>query len=159
MKLVITDEAKNQLDREQCETITGHAELGATQSCLCGLKSYKPFPCRWCGVTPEEAYAEATPDRKEGFFCPTPSCPAFSNVVSLETWQGGHRHHQAVAKIPEDEPIFVLRGQDQLATAGVAQWITMAERKGVNHAKVTSAGDDLKAFNAFKQTHHTKLPD
>ena len=61
-----------------------------------------------------------------------------------------------IDKINPDEPVFVLRGQDQLAVHVLTNWIHRAEDKGVNPAKVADA---RRLLEKFKQYGPKKLPD
>lgn len=44
-----------------------------------------------------------------------------------------------IARIPDDEPVFILRGQDQLAEEVVNFWADLAERAEVRSGKVADA--------------------
>ncbi len=65
------------------------------------------------------------------------------------------------AKIPEDEPVFILRGKDLLTVKRVAAWIQEAAEVGVNQDKVQSARLHLEEIRKFQKEHPTrcKLPD
>ena len=60
------------------------------------------------------------------------------------------------AKIPDDEPICVLRGQDVLASASVDLWASDAETAKVNPEKVAGARAIAEAMRAWKPQ---RLPD
>jgi hypothetical protein len=61
-----------------------------------------------------------------------------------------------LAKAAEDEPLFVLRGQDKLAPALVEMWASMAELHGAPRRKVAHA----RALAADMRDWPTrKLPD
>lgn len=55
-----------------------------------------------------------------------------------------------------DEPIFVLRAQDELAWAVVTDWAILAQKRGVSEAKVQEAFDLAEAMKAWPTK---KLPD
>jgi len=63
---------------------------------------------------------------------------------------------QSIARIPDDEPIFILRGQDKLAAAVVRFWADRAEQAGVRSGKVMGARDCADAMDAWPVK---KLPD
>ncbi|MEP6916185.1 MAG: hypothetical protein ABJC89_11090 [Acidobacteriota bacterium] len=56
----------------------------------------------------------------------------------------------------DDEPIFVLRAQDQLAADVVRQWADAAERAGCAHEKVVEARAVADVMEAWPTR---KLPD
>ena len=64
-------------------------------------------------------------------------------------------------KIPEDEPVFILRGQDLLILDRVADWIADAVQQGVNSEKVQRAREHFNAIRMFQLEHpeRCKLPD
>ncbi len=68
-----------------------------------------------------------------------------------ETWQ----------KIPDDEPVFILRGKDLLAPSIVVDWIEKAEEANVNSDKIQRAWEHYKAMIEFQAQHpsHCKIPD
>lgn len=43
-------------------------------------------------------------------------------------------------KIPEDEPVFLLRGQDKVAASAVRYWAVLAYRMGAKPDIVDAAG-------------------
>lgn len=63
---------------------------------------------------------------------------------------------QAIAKIPDDEPIFILRAQDALAAEMVERWAIHARAASVDHDKV------MGAFAIAEEMLHwpkRKMPD
>ncbi|OGT55077.1 MAG: hypothetical protein A3E01_10125 [Gammaproteobacteria bacterium RIFCSPHIGHO2_12_FULL_63_22] len=58
--------------------------------------------------------------------------------------------------IPEDEPLFLLRGRDPLAPPIVAGWATDAFNAGVGEAKVEGA---RAVAHAMADYHLQRLPD
>jgi hypothetical protein len=63
--------------------------------------------------------------------------------------------------IPDDEPVFVIRGQDLLAARAVAHWMDMAAEKGVNDTKLAAVAQHLKAIVDFQGMYpeRCKVPD
>lgn len=159
-------------DIKQCEMTTNHAQLPGKTSCWCGYKQYetvlepaKPLTeeekivnnlprCPWCQVPPE--LASIAPQE---VFCPTEGCPAFSNVVSVEKWCAMSVHHNEVSMIPADEPVFILRAQDQLSLVPAWTWVDLAEKKNVNAEKVTAAAKRASEMDAYQRAEKSKLPD
>jgi hypothetical protein len=64
-------------------------------------------------------------------------------------------------KIPDDEPVFILRGKDLLATDVVREWIVAARRNDVNPDKIARAKEHLNAIDQFQGAHpeRCKIPD
>ena len=62
-------------------------------------------------------------------------------------------------KIPEDEPVFLLRGQDPLAPRLLKIWANELARQGgdVNMCKMVS--EHSNAMIAWQKTHPTHIPD
>lgn len=59
-------------------------------------------------------------------------------------------------RIPGDEPIFILRGQDATAPTFVEAWADSAERYGVNPEKVAAARACAAKMRAWR---NRKTPD
>ncbi len=64
-------------------------------------------------------------------------------------------------RIPDDEPVFILRGKDLLAPETVYQWVRIAELNKVNADKVQRAREHMRAMTDFQRDHpaRCKLPD
>lgn len=64
-------------------------------------------------------------------------------------------------KIPEDEPVFLLRGQDKLAPSTVRFWAKEADLSGVNYEMVEAARSQANAMLSWQTSpaHLGKLPD
>ena len=65
-------------------------------------------------------------------------------------------------RIPDDEPVFILRAQDRLAAETVAYWIWLAKCRGVNADKIRHAQlEHLEEMWVFQRSnpHRMKLPD
>lgn len=62
----------------------------------------------------------------------------------------------ALARIPEGEPLFLLRGQDALAEDAVRHWGARALVKGVDPSKCQGA---LEIADQMKAWPDKKLPD
>ena len=58
--------------------------------------------------------------------------------------------------IPEDEPVFLLRAQDENAAALVYLWAEMAERGGVDPVMIRLADAQAKKMRAWRKH---KKPD
>lgn len=110
--------------------------------------------CGWCGKPP--TVANISPME---LCCATEGCPAFSNVVSAERWSQRGIHEMEVMHIPAEEPIFIMRGQDQLAMVPIYTWIDLAEKKNIPEAKQEAALKRANEMDAFQRTEKSKLPD
>ena len=62
-------------------------------------------------------------------------------------------------KIPEDEPVFLLRAQDKTAPAVVVHWALQAQLVGAEKEVVDSALDQAKAMSKWQREHGMKTPD
>lgn len=63
---------------------------------------------------------------------------------------------ETLKKVGDDEPIFVLRAQDELAAQVVMFWAALARNRLVNHEKVLEA--ELCA-NKMREWKNKKVPD
>jgi hypothetical protein len=64
-------------------------------------------------------------------------------------------------KIPADEPVFVLRGQDQAAPHAVLAWAKSADLMGAPSEKVKEAHDkgmDMAHWQ-YENPNRVKVPD
>jgi hypothetical protein len=63
--------------------------------------------------------------------------------------------------IPDDEPVFVIRGKDLLAIKVVRKWIAEAFKAGVNLEKMEAVQLHLQAIIDFQRDHpeRCKIPD
>lgn len=66
-----------------------------------------------------------------------------------------------LAKAADDEPIWVLRGQDETTPFIIRAWAAHAEAMGVPRAKVEQAREDAKDIEAWQYQNpgRVKLPD
>jgi len=61
--------------------------------------------------------------------------------------------------IPEDEPVFLLRGQDVLASDTIYFWADAAEKAGVDSKMVEAARNHAVAMDIWQAKHFSKVPD
>jgi len=63
--------------------------------------------------------------------------------------------------IPDDEPVFILRGQDMLVIPVIEEWMRRASKEHVNSDKLAKVNDHLNAIRLFQVEHpeRCKLPD
>lgn len=62
-------------------------------------------------------------------------------------------------KIPEDEPVFLIRGQDLAAFAAINSWIAAAEILGVDAAMVDRVKAHVVLIRQWQIEHGSKVPD
>lgn len=62
-------------------------------------------------------------------------------------------------KIPDDEPVFILRGQDRAAPAAVRAWAAKAEELGADHAIVDLARRQAYDMEEWQERIAVKTPD
>jgi hypothetical protein len=61
--------------------------------------------------------------------------------------------------IPEDEPVFLLRGQDKVAPAAVGFWAFMASKEGAKKDIIDAALKQSDAMFDWQKKHNIKVPD
>lgn len=63
--------------------------------------------------------------------------------------------------IPDDEPVFILRGKDKLAMQVVKVWMDLAREAGVNQGKMIRVREHFEAMERFSDEHpdRMKIPD
>lgn len=62
-------------------------------------------------------------------------------------------------KIPEDEPVFLLRAQDVTAPFLVEEWAHRAVRYGAESNIVEAAKLQVLAMREWQKEHGMKIPD
>lgn len=65
----------------------------------------------------------------------------------------------ASGKIPDDEPVFLLRAQDIVAPNIVRQWASLALVNGVDRAMVDRALAHADRMQEWQRVHGRKIPD
>jgi hypothetical protein len=67
----------------------------------------------------------------------------------------------AIAKIPEDEPVFCIFGRDTLAIPVILAWIDQAILMNVSTKKILRVTDHLQAIYDFQRDNPDRvhLPD
>lgn len=61
--------------------------------------------------------------------------------------------------IPQDEPVFLIRGQDKSGPHTVRTWAANAEQMGCDPAIVAHAREHAKLMEAWQLCHGSKVPD
>lgn len=61
--------------------------------------------------------------------------------------------------IPENEPVFLIRGQDVLSASAVGAWADLAELEGASPRIVASARRQATLMEKWQAEHGAKIPD
>ncbi len=61
--------------------------------------------------------------------------------------------------IPEDEPVFLIRGQDLVAPLVVREWAKLARLAGASNEIVQAAYRQAEAMIEWQDSHKRKVPD
>lgn len=61
--------------------------------------------------------------------------------------------------IPEDEPVFLVRGQDKAAPATLRAWAEEAGRLGANIDIIALVRQHVDAMEAWQRDQAAKVPD
>lgn len=69
---------------------------------------------------------------------------------------GYKKDDATLAKVGDDEPIFVLRAQDKFAASTIRYWAERAESAGAPREKIIEALDHAEVMEAW---HTQKVPD
>ncbi len=62
-------------------------------------------------------------------------------------------------KIPADEPVFLLRGQDAVAPWCVRQWADVVEARGGDPLLAKYAREQAERMDEWQRTVRCKMPD
>ena len=69
------------------------------------------------------------------------------------------RFQDPAGLIPEDEPVFLLRGQDIVAPVVVVVWADLAEAEGANQTIIGHAREHAELMRTWQKEHGSKIPD
>lgn len=69
------------------------------------------------------------------------------------------RIQDPAGKIPDNEPVFLLRGQDISAPWAVEEWIKHAKANGARPDIIAAAREQLARMNDWQDEHGNKVPD
>jgi len=64
-----------------------------------------------------------------------------------------------LSRIPDDEPIFVLRGKDKLAPHVIRAWAMLAELAGAPPGKISEARECARYIELWQGQRGSKVPD
>jgi hypothetical protein len=60
--------------------------------------------------------------------------------------------------VPENEPLFILRGRDKVALSTISHYIGECKANGVPDDRIDSLIQLEKQFEDFADSHRTKIP-
>lgn len=71
------------------------------------------------------------------------------------------RIQDPTGKIPENEPVFLLRGQDMCAPLAVLAWAAFVEQRGGSPEIIKAAKDQVEAMYRWQASRvgRVKIPD
>jgi len=69
------------------------------------------------------------------------------------------RIQDPLGKIPEDEPVFLLRAQDAVAPGLVEAWAIAAHAAGAQDDIVQHAYEHAQLMRKWQAEHGSKIPD
>jgi hypothetical protein len=61
--------------------------------------------------------------------------------------------------IPDDEPVFILRAQDELAPDAIIEYAESCREAGSPQEHLSAIYEAHRKFLDWQQTHDTKIPD
>ena len=61
--------------------------------------------------------------------------------------------------IPDDEPVFLIRGQDRAAIPAAEAWCEAAEALGADQGIIDTVRRHIELVREWQATHPTKVPD
>lgn len=102
--------------------------------------------------TPEAAQAAMQVRHEARILAALAASPAATRGMVEITTNGTTR------LIPEDEPVFLIRGQDIVGGAAVRAWADMAERVGASPDAVSSAREHATKMEAWPKKKVADLP-
>lgn len=60
--------------------------------------------------------------------------------------------------VPEDEPLFILRGRDMIASIAIIEYRDECEACGVPQDRIIQLEQVIQKFQEYARTHPIKLP-
>ena len=61
--------------------------------------------------------------------------------------------------IPDDEPVFLIRGQDRAAPGAIEAWANLAEAYGAEANIIAAAREHAALVRAYQGACQNKVPD
>ena len=69
------------------------------------------------------------------------------------------RIQDPLGKIPDEEPVFLIRGQDKAGPAVLLYWAVVAERLGANSEICDMVREHAEEMRLWQRDHFSKVPD
>lgn len=113
---------------------------------LSGVRDYrtgKRYLPDLAGSTP--AAATAHPERKEN--------------IMIHAREDYNRIQDPAGKIPEDEPVFLIRAQDQVSASTVRAWAELNKVAGGDPLLTQMAYDHAETIESWQDSHGKKAAD
>ena len=70
-----------------------------------------------------------------------------------------NRIQDPYGKIPHDEPVFLIRGQDRAAPGAVEAWANLAEAMGADPVIIILARNQADMMRDYQESCANKVPD
>lgn len=70
-----------------------------------------------------------------------------------------NRIQDPLGKIPENEPVFLIRGQDLAAPEALRQYAIEAHRQGANNDLIVATLDQARKMEKWQRENARKTPD
>jgi hypothetical protein len=81
-------------------------------------------------------------------------------ATKKQVMEAALRGEGCLGKCKDDEPVFVLVGDDLFAAGTIGFWVSrLSMMAGRNRAKVDEANEVIKEFQLWAAKHGTKIPD
>jgi hypothetical protein len=69
------------------------------------------------------------------------------------------RIQDPAGKIPQDEPVFLIRGQDMVGPSAVETWALLADMAGADASIVAAARAQVERMREWQRSGNYKVPD
>jgi hypothetical protein len=98
------------------------------------------------------------PTKRPHHFKTGPSRPKAGRLIMDPS---GKLEHQADDQpiIPDDEPVFLIRGQDRAAIPAAEAWCAVAEGLGADAGIIATVRRHIEVMREWQASHPTKVPD
>lgn len=103
----------------------------------------------WITMDEEARQREVAADAREGYVL----------VPIGQAKTGGNLGRTFASAIPDDEPVFLLRGQDESAPRAIQLWIEDARTRGASEDILRKADEQIGLMIAWQISHHGKVAD
>ena len=116
-----------------------------------GMTSWNPVVKQW---SVEDRYTDKDPVKHAVIHMPKEK-----EEQMIHAREDYNRIQDPEKKIPDDEPVFLLRGQDRLAPQLVDDWATSLEKITGKNELTLAARGQANAMRRWQREHKSKTPD